>query len=112
MSTPFTFPAQYAEFRRVEAKLKNVKDGEFYIDYSFGPSANVYRDNMTVLYDALVIKVGEHFADRFVNNIEDVYDAGYKQAALDCALRMKTEGMQIDQIIKYTSLTAEEIDRL
>ena len=88
-STPLTFPAQYAQFRKLEAEQERITKGDIYDDFSFCRSVGVYKDNMSVLHYALVKNVGEGLADRFVDNIEDVYDVGYKQAALDCALRMK-----------------------
>ena len=111
-STPLTFPAQYAQFRKLEAEQERITKGDIYDDFSFCRSVGVYKDNMSVLHYALVKNVGEGLADRFVDNIEDVYDVGYKQAALDCALRMKTEGIQTDLIIKYTALSAEEVEKL
>ncbi len=107
--TPFTFPAQYAMFCRIkeEQKRKTVSD-----DYFAAREVGVYRDNMGILYSKLSSVTSEEFANRFTDNIEDVYNEGVKQTKINIALKMKSDGVSIDTIAKYTQLSIDEISSL
>lgn len=108
--TPFTFPAQYAQFRKVQAEQERSK--EELDEYAAARQTGVYRDNMGILHTALVNAGGEEWAKHFVDNIGDVYDVGYHEAMIDCATKMKEKGFSFDSIVEITGLTKEEIESL
>ena len=82
--TPFTFPAQYAQFRKVRAEQERSKENTD--DYASARHVGAYRDNMSILHMALVNAGGEEWAKHFTDNIEDVYDVGYHEANIDNAI--------------------------
>lgn len=108
--TPFTFPAQYAQFRKVRAEQERSKENTD--DYASARHVGAYRDNMSILHMALVNAGGEEWAKHFTDNIEDVYDVGYHEANIDNALKMKAKGYAVKDIAEITGLTAEEIEGL
>ena len=62
----------------------------------YDESIKVYRDNLvTMAYD-----------------IEKGMEIGRKQANIETARNMKADGLPVDFIVKYTGLTAEEIEAL
>ncbi len=105
--TPFTFPAQYAKFRKVLAEQGRLQRDTN--DYASARHLGVYRDNMSVLHMALIKAGGEEWAKHFVDNIEDVYDEGYKQSCIDSALKMKADGMADALIEKYIGISIKEL---
>jgi len=108
-STPFTYPAQYAQFRRLEAQQKrNITQNE----YAEARDLGVYRDNMGILYSLLINVSNERFAKRFTDNIGDIYDVGYQQSSIDIARKMKLHGDDIDYIVTITGLEKDEISKI
>ncbi len=48
----------------------------------------------------------------YVNTMDYAHDNGWKEANVENARKMKDDGMPVEMIAKYTSLTTEEIERL
>ena len=48
----------------------------------------------------------------YVNTMDYAHDNGWKEANVENARKMKDDGMPVEMIAKYTSLTTEKIERL
>ena len=88
------FKARKAVFKKLE-EITDIASLSKEERMKYDESIKVYRDNLvTMAYD-----------------IEKGMEIGRKQANIETARNMKADGLPVDFIVKYTGLTAEEIER-
>ena len=89
------FKARKAVFKKLE-EITDIASLSKEERMKYDESIKVYRDNLvTMAYD-----------------IEKGMEIGRKQANIETARNMKADGLPVDFIVKYTGLTAEEIEAL
>lgn len=89
------FKARKAVFKKLE-EITDIASLSKEERMKYDESIKVYRDNLvTMAYD-----------------IEKGMEIGRKQANIETARNMKADGLPVDFIVKYTGLTAEEIEAI
>lgn len=89
------FKARKAVFKKLE-EITDIASLSKEERMKYDESIKVYRDNL----------VTRDF------DIEEGMEIGRKQANIETARNMKADGLPVDFIVKYTGLTAEEIEAL
>ena len=89
------FKARKAVFKKLE-EITDIASLSKEERMKYDESIKVYRDNLvTMAYD-----------------IEKGMEIGRRQAKSETARNMKADGLLVDFIVKYTGLTAEEIEAI
>lgn len=89
------FKTRKAVFKKLE-EITDIASLSKEERMKYDESIKVYRDNLvTMAYD-----------------IEKGMEIGRKQANIETARNMKADGLPVDFIVKYTGLTAEEIEAI
>ncbi|MCF0184330.1 MAG: Rpn family recombination-promoting nuclease/putative transposase, partial [Bacteroidaceae bacterium] len=75
-------------------------------------SLDTYRTNLSVMKNERAEGREEGLIEGHKKGLVEGHKKGLAEANLAFATKMKSDGMPIDIIQKYTGLTADEIDRL
>ena len=111
MTTALPFQAQQPIFGKVGgiAELVHMSE-EDRLKYNI--SLDTYRTNLSVMKNERAEGREEGLIEGHKKGLVEGHKKGLAEANLAFATKMKSDGMPIDIIQKYTGLTADEIDRL
>lgn len=71
-----------------------------------------HLDNVVILRDNILTERAEGRAEGHAEGLVEGMEKGRAEVTMDIARGMKADGIPVEVIVKYTGLSAEEIDRL
>ena len=103
--------AQEAVFQKL-ASIADVTSLNKQERQAYDENLRKYRDTIAVMEGQWLEGHAKGVAEGHAKGVVEGQAKGEREKALESALRMKADGMSMELIVKYTGLTAEDINNL